>query len=194
MSLISGTTYEARWLVRDAWWLAFVWGIAAVALGTLLVVDPSPTSELFFAVIAGVFLTAGASELIHALAHWPHVDARNLVRGTLSLLVALLVLVHPLGVTARVTYYTMAIVGFGKGVSDLTALYLQHRAGVRLAVAAILKTAVPAVFSIGFGVAIVFLAVDDSTLSHTVLLTGVAAVLGGALAIFLSLRARHVAH
>src|SRR5262249_5767782 len=125
------------------------------------------------------------------LAHWPHVDTRNLVRGTLSVLVALLVLVHPLGVTARVTFYAMAIVGFGKGVSDLTALYVQHRAGVHLSVPAILKTAVPAVFSIGFGVAIVFIVVDDSTLNHTVLLTGAAAVLGGALAIFLSLHARH---
>ncbi len=193
MSLISGTTYQARWLVKDAWWLAFVWGVAAVALGALLLVDPSPTSELFFGVLAGVFLTAGVSELIHAVAHWPHVDVRNLVRGTLSVLVALLVLVHPLGVTARVTYYVMAIVGFGKGVSDLTALYLQHRSGVRLSVPSMLKTAVPAVFSVGFGVAIVFLAVDESTLAHTVLITGAAAVLGGALAIFLSLRARHAA-
>ncbi len=192
VSLISGTTYQARWLVRDAWWLAFVWGVAAVALGALLLVDPSPTSEVFFAVLAGVFLTAGAAELVHAVVHWPHIDVRNLVRGTLSVLVAALVLVHPLGSTARVTYYAMAIVGFGKGVSDLTALYVQHRAGVRLPVPSVLKTVVPAVFSIGFGVAIVFLTVDASTLSRTVLLTGAAAVVGGAFAIFLSLRARHV--
>jgi uncharacterized membrane protein HdeD (DUF308 family) len=166
--------------------------MAAVVLGALLLVDPSPTSELFFAVLAGVFLTAGASELIHAVAHWPHIDVRNLVRGTLSTFVAFLVLVHPLGVTARVTYYAMAMLGFGKGVSDLTALYLQHRAGMRLPLQAVLKTAVPAVGSIGFGLAIVFLTVDASTLSRTVVVTGIAAVLGGVCAIFLSLRARHV--
>jgi uncharacterized membrane protein HdeD (DUF308 family) len=190
--MISGTTFEARWLARDAWWLAFVWGVAALVLGIVLLLNPSPSSEFFFVILSGMFLTAGVAELIHVVTHLPRLDGRNLIRGVLSLLVAALVLIHPLGVTARVTYYAMAIVGFGNGVSDLTELYLKHRAGVRMPLRMTLRSVVPAVVSIVFGVAIVFLVVDASTLSRTVLLTGVAAVLGGAFAIFLALRARHV--
>jgi uncharacterized membrane protein HdeD (DUF308 family) len=194
VSIFSGTSYEARWLARDAWWLALVWGVAAVVLGALLLLNPSPTSEFFFIVLAGLFLTAGISELVHVITHVPHLDASNLIRGVFSVAVAALILVHPLGITARVTYFAIAFLGLGKGLSSLLHLYLQHHAGIRLTRVDVLKTLVPALVSIGFGVAVVFLVVDATTLSRTVLITGAAALLGGAVAIFLALRSRKGHH
>jgi uncharacterized membrane protein HdeD (DUF308 family) len=194
VSIVSTTSYEARWLAKDAWWLALVWGVAAVLLGALLLLNPSPTSEFFFVVLAGLFLTAGVSELVHVITHVPHLDTTNLIRGVLSVGVAVLILVHPLGITARVTYFAMALLGLGKGLASVLQLYLQHHAGIRLTRVEVLKILVPALVSIGFGVAVLFLVVDATTLSRTVSITGAAAVLGGALAIFLALRSRQEHH
>lgn len=112
-------------------WGTILWGIASIALGILLFMNPD-TAAATFTIAAGWVLTIyGIGSLISAATHWSVIlSTVDLYNGLISLLLGVLILMAP-GFFMAWIFILLGIYTIIAGFSQLTAANAMHVMNVK---------------------------------------------------------------
>ena len=164
----------------DPWWLLLLEGIAAVIVGILILIAPGKTVVALVTVFGFYLIVRGILYIVSMFtdhAQW----AAKLVAGILALICGIIVIQHPLWVSALVPTTTYLLIGAGLLCVGLIGIG-QAWGGASLGYAIL------GFLAVLIGAAFILNPFRDSAVLATII--GIAAVVGGIAAVVMAFRSR----
>jgi uncharacterized membrane protein HdeD (DUF308 family) len=163
------------------WWILLLEGIAAAILGLLLVTSPQAGATLLARIIAFYILIRGLLFIVGLFIDRTQWLAK-LIAGILGVIAGIIMLEHPLWVSAVVpTFITWTVGGLAVLIGVISLIHFYQGSGW--------GDAVIGVLCILLGVPLVFQPIRGPTVQ---VVLGIAALIGGIVVIIIALRVKRV--